>query len=231
MPFLPGSNGVRSELESQSQDMKDPPAKPEPAAGFLNLPVAGSLGGPSSADGKQALAEAAEDVQEQEADRQGFNLGFLKHAPFGLGGGGSLNGKQGAEEAAEKQDSGANTANGISVNAILKHAPFGFGKEAAERAEAKEAEEDAAEAKGLSMGMLKGLFKANNEDNEEAEEPKQHAESTEEQAESVGFSLDVLKQHWPFNGSDTAAAEQEAEEKSTQQSKEKPGWGFLKLGQ
>ena len=94
VPFLPGSNGVRSELESQSQDMKDPPAKPEPAAGFLNLPVAGSLGGPSSADGKQALAEAAEDVQEQEADRQGFNLGFLKHAPFGLGGGGSLNGKQ-----------------------------------------------------------------------------------------------------------------------------------------
>ena len=90
------------------------------------------------------------------------------------------------------------------MNAILKHAPFGFGKEAAERAEAKEAEEDAAEAKGLSMGMLKGLFKANNEDNEEAEEPKQHAESTEEQAESVGFSLDVLKQHWPFNGSDTA---------------------------
>ena len=221
MPFLPGSNKVRSELDSQSQDMKEPPAKPEPAAGFLNLPVLGSLGGPRSADGKQALAEAAQDVQEQEAEPKGFSLGFLKHAPFGLSGGGASNGQQGAEEAAEEAGS-----NGISVDAILKHAPFGLGKDADERAE--ELEEDAAEAKGLSVGMLKGLFGAKDDD---AGKPTQPAESREEQAQRAGLSLEMLKQHWPFNGSNTEAAIQEVEEKNAREGKEKSGWNVLKLGQ
>lgn len=230
VPFLkPGdSEAVRSELEMQSRDLEDAP-EPEPVAGFLNLPVAGSLGGERTSSGKQALSKAAEDVREHGgAGPKGFGLGLLKQAPFWRGK--EAPSDSGKQAAAEAEGGGQSTAQegGIGL-AILKHAPFGIGKEAAEKAEAREAEQEAEESRGLSLGMLKkGLFGDDGAQNGQGS--ANDAESTEQQAEQAGFSMDLNKL-WPFNnndGNDGGAVEKEAEKQAVV-SKEKSG--FLGLGQ
>ncbi len=235
MPFLkPGdSEAVRSELERQSRDIEEEPEpEPAPVAGFLNLPVAGSLGGERTSGGRQALSEAAEDVREHaDAGSKGMSLGFLKHVPFWGGGKKkepSESGKQAAAEAEEKGKNAAAQEDGIGL-ALLKHAPFGIGKEAAEKAEASKAEQEAEESRGLSMGMLKGLFGGEGAQNGKGAD---RAESTEQQAEEAGFSVDLNKL-WPFSSSNSSNGEaverQTAEKKQVEAGNEKSG--FLGLGQ
>ena len=212
VPFLDtGKEGeaVEAELEAQTKDgEREAEASHDHVAGFLNLPLGSSLGGPqpphegTQADGRAAVAEAKQEVEDAEGPGWPV-LGSLGSFVGGLTGAS----KEQAAVAAAKEKAAEERAEERAGWGFLPKGLFGSEASAA-KAKAAAAQAKAAEErdKSFSWALLKSPFSS--------EEPA--VEAAEESA-SRGDDKGWKGLHLPFLGqsveeAQTEAAEEEAEE-------------------
>ena len=215
MPFLDAGEGgeaVQAELEAQTRDGERREAEASSSghvAGFLNLPLPSSLGGPpqpppradATAQGKAAVADAKQDVGHRKGPAWPV-LGFLG----GIGGGRGGASEEKAAAAAAKKAVEEQKQGGFSFRGL-----FGSKARNAEKAKAAAAEAKAAEerdSRGFSWEALKSAFSS---------EEKAAAEEVKGSAAPRGGSKGWRGLNLPFLGrsaeeAQTKAAEDDAEE-------------------
>ena len=214
VPFLnSGKDGeaVEAELEAQTKEgERDAAASHNSVAGFLNLPLDSSLGGPQpshgnpNADGKAAVAEAEQEVEEEGGKWPGWPvLGFLSGSSGGLSGSSEGDPKAAAAEEKAVKEQGEERFSWD----FLKKSPFSSQASAdAQKAEAAAAEAKAAEER---EGRISWTFLKRNPFSSEEESAKEGAEESTPEGGIKGWK----GLHLPFLGQGTEEAQTKAAEK------------------